>query len=97
MAEQFDGMDDAVSIITESARIYIPMDELVDFQAELKRLEKEKASVQKELDMVNGKLGNENFVSKAPAAVVEKQRQAKAQLEEKMALIEESMQKIANR
>lgn len=97
VAEQFDGMDDAVSIITESARIYIPMDELVDFQAELKRLEKEKASVQKELDMVNGKLGNENFVSKAPAAVVEKQRQAKAQLEEKMALIEESMQKIANR
>ncbi len=97
VAEQFDGMDDAVSIITESARIYIPMDELVDFQAELKRFEKEKASVQKELDMVNGKLGNENFVSKAPAAVVEKQRQAKAQLEEKMALIEESMQKIANR
>lgn len=97
VAEQFDGMDDAVSIITESARIYIPIDELVDFQAELKRLEKEKASVQKELDMVNGKLGNENFVSKAPAAVVEKQRQAKAQLEEKMALIEESMQKIANR
>lgn len=97
VAEQFDGMDDAVSIITESTRIYIPMDELVDFQAELKRLEKEKASVQKELDMVNGKLGNENFVSKAPAAVVEKQRQAKAQLEEKMALIEESMQKIANR
>ena len=97
VAEQFDGMDDAVSIITESARIYIPMDELVDFQAELKRLEKEKESVQKELDMVNGKLGNENFVSKAPAAVVEKQRQAKAQLEEKMALIEESMQKIANR
>lgn len=97
VAEHFDGMDDAVSIITESARIYIPMDELVDFKAELKRLEKEKASVQKELNMVNGKLGNENFVSKAPAAVVEKQRQAKAQLEEKMALIEESMQKIANR
>lgn len=97
VAEHFDGMDDAVSIITESARIYIPMDELVDFQAELARLEKEKTSVQKELDMVNGKLGNENFVSKAPAAVVEKQRQAKAQLEEKMALIEESIQKIANR
>lgn len=97
IAEHFDGIDDAVSIITESARIYIPMDELVDFEAELARLEKEKASVQKELDMVNGKLGNENFVSKAPAAVVEKQRQAKIQLEEKMALINESIQKIANR
>ena len=97
VAESFDGMDDAVSIITESARIYIPMDELVDFKAELARLEKEKASVQKELDFVNGKLNNENFVSKAPAAVVEKQQQAKTQLEGKMALIEESIQKISNR
>lgn len=97
VAEQFDGMDDAVSIITESARMYIPMDELVDFKAEKARLEKEKAAVQKELDFVNGKLNNENFVSKAPAAVVEGQRQAKAQLEEKMALIDESLLKIANK
>jgi len=97
VAEQFDGMDDAVSIITESARLYIPMDELVDFKAEKARLEKEKAAVQKELDFVNGKLNNENFVSKAPAAVVEGQRQAKAQLEEKMALIDESLLKIANK
>ena len=97
VAEKVDGMDDAVSIITESARIYIPMDELVDFKAELARLEKEKQAVQKELDFVNGKLNNENFVSKAPAAVVEGQRQAKAQLDEKMALIEESIQKISKK
>lgn len=94
VAEHFDGMDGAVSIITESARMYIPMDELVDFKAELARLEKEKQAVQKELAFVNGKLNNENFVSKAPAAVVEGQRQAKAQLDEKLALIEESIQKI---
>ncbi|MGN0563035.1 MAG: valine--tRNA ligase [Candidatus Fimenecus sp.] len=97
VAEKVDGMDDAVSIITESARIYIPMDELVDFKAELARLEKEKKAVQKELDFVNGKLNNENFVSKAPAAVVEGQRQTKAQLDEKMALIEESIQKISKK
>ena len=97
VAERFDGMDDAVSIITESARIYIPMDELVDFKAELARLEKEKKAVQKELDFINGKLNNENFVSKAPAAVVEGQRQAKAQLDEKLALIEESIQKISKK
>ena len=97
VAERFDGMDDAVSIITESARIYIPMDELVDFKAELARLEKEKKAVQKELDFINGKLNNENFVSKAPAAVVEGQRQAKAQLDEKLALIEESIRKISKK
>ena len=97
VAESFDGMEDAVSIITESARLYIPMDELVDFKAELARLEKEKQAVLKELAFVNGKLNNENFVSKAPAAVVEGQRQAKAQLDEKLALIEESIQKISKK
>ena len=97
VAAHFDDMDSAVSIITESARMYIPMDELVDFKAELARLNKEKAGVQKELDFVNNKLNNENFVNKAPAAVVEGQRQAKAQLEEKMALILESIEKIEKR
>ncbi len=97
IAEHFDGMEDAVSIITDGARIYIPMEELVDFKAELARLQKEKNAVQKELDMVNAKLGNARFVEKAPAAVVEGQRQAKAQLDEKMQLILESIRKIENR
>ena len=94
---KFDDMDDAVSIITESARMYIPMAELVDFQAEIARLQREKAGVEKELAMVNGKLSNENFVSKAPAAVVEGQRQAKARLEEKLALLDESLQNLEKR
>ena len=97
IAEHFDGMEDAVSIITDGARMYIPMEELVDFKAELARLQKEKNAVQKELDMVNAKLGNARFVEKAPAAVVEGQRQAKAQLDEKMQLILESIRKIENR
>ena len=94
---KFDDMDDAVSIITESARMYIPMAELVDFQAEIARLQKEKAGVEKELAMVNGKLSNENFDSKAPAAVVEGQRQSKARLEEKLALLDESLQNLEKR
>ena len=94
---KFDDMDDAVSIITESARMYIPMAELVDFQAEIARLQKEKAGVEKELAMVNGKLSNENFVSKAPAAVVEGQRQSKARLEEKLALLDESLKNLEKR
>ncbi len=94
---KFDDMDDAVSIITASARMYIPMAELVDFKAEIARLQKEKAGVEKELAMVNGKLSNENFVAKAPAAVVEGQRQSKARLEEKLALLTESLQNLEKR
>ena len=93
----FENMDDAVSIITDSARIYIPLDELVDFKAELERLNKEKAAVQKDLDFVNNKLNNKNFVDKAPAAVVEGQRKAQAAYLEKIKMLDESIAKLENR
>ncbi|MCR4563494.1 MAG: valine--tRNA ligase [Clostridiales bacterium] len=93
----FDNMDGAVSIITDSARIYIPLDELVDFKAELERLNKEKAAVQKDLDFVSNKLNNNNFVEKAPAAVVEGQRKAQAAYLEKIKMLDESIAKLENK
>ena len=97
VGEKFDGMDKAVSIITESARIYIPMDELVDFEAERERLNKEKEKLQKDIDFVNGKLNNSNFVSKAPEKVVEAQRKALCEYIEKMKLLDESLNKLINK
>ncbi len=97
VGEAFGEMDGAVSIITESARMYIPMQELVDFAAETARLNKELAGVEKELAMVEGKLSNENFVSKAPAAVVEGQRRQQAQLLEKKKLLSESLASLEKR
>lgn len=97
IGERFDGMESAVSIITESARIYIPMDELVDFKAEIERLKKEMAAVQKDLDFVSNKLNNPNFVAKAPAAVVDGQRKAQAEYIEKLSLLKESVQKLEAR
>ncbi len=89
--------DEAVAIITEDARLFIPMDELVDFKAELERLEKEKAGVLKEIAFVSGKLNNEKFVAKAPEALVNEQREKLAKYNEKLAMLEESIAKIANR
>ena len=97
VGEAFGETDGAVSIITESARMYIPMQELVDFAAETARLNKELAGVEKELAMVEGKLSNENFVSKAPAAVVEGQRRQQAQLLEKKKLLSESLASLEKR
>ena len=97
IGSKFDNMDGAVSIITDSARIYIPLDELVDFKAELERLNKEKAAVQKDLDFVNNKLNNKNFVDKAPAQVVEGQRKAQAAYLEKIKMLDESIKKLENR
>ncbi len=89
--------DEAVAIITEDARLFIPLDELVDFKAELERLEKEKAGVLKEIAFVSGKLNNEKFVAKAPEALVNEQREKLAKYTEKLNMLEESIAKIANK
>ena len=89
--------DGAVTIITADAKIYIPMDELVDFKAELERLNKEKAAVQKDIDFVSNKLNNQNFVAKAPAKLVEEQKEKLAKYTEKMNMIDEAIKKIASK
>ncbi len=93
VAEAFD-LDGAVCIVTQDAKIYIPMGELVDFEAEKARLNKELAAVQKDLDFVNAKLSNENFVAKAPANVVAAQREQAAKYAEKIAMLKESIAKL---
>lgn len=89
--------DDTVAIITEDARLFIPMDELVDFKAELERLEKEKKAVLKEIDFVSSKLNNANFVAKAPEALVNEQREKLVKYNDKLKMLEESISKISNR
>jgi len=86
VADNFD-IDGAVTVVTADAKIYIPMDELVDKAAELERLGKELTAVEKRLAQSEGKLNNQGFVSKAPAAVIEKVKGQAAKEREKIALI----------
>ena len=84
-------MPDAVTVVTDCARIFIPMDELVDKEKELARLNKEKAAVQKDIDFSSNKLNNAGFVAKAPAQQVEAEKAKLAKAQEKMAKIEQSI------
>ncbi len=84
----------AVAIVTSDAKIYIPMGELIDFEAERARLNKEKDKALKELDFIDKKLNNPGFVSKAPEAVVQGQRDAAAKLRDKVAMLDESIAKL---
>ncbi|MDE5578027.1 MAG: valine--tRNA ligase, partial [Oscillospiraceae bacterium] len=84
-------MPDAVTVVTDSARIFIPMDELVDKEKELARLNKEKAAVQKDIDFSSNKLNNQGFVAKAPAQQIEAEKAKLAKAQEKMAKIEQSI------
>ena len=82
-----------VSVVTDKARMFMPMADLVDLAAERARLEKELANAEKQLAAQNGKLANEQFVSRAPEAVVNAEREKKAKVE---ALIENLRQSLQN-
>ena len=84
--------DNAVSVVVPDAVVYLPLEDLVDLEQEKKRLEKEEERLGKEIRRAEGMLANEKFVSKAPAAKVqeereklEKYRQMLAQVKERMA------------
>ncbi len=66
--------DDAVSVVTDAATLYIPLSDIIDFEAERKRLDGELKKIEGEISRLEGKLSNEGFVAKAPAAVVEGER-----------------------
>ena len=83
-----------VSVITDNARMFMPMAELVDLEKERARMEKELANAKKQLDGQNAKLANENFVSRAPEHVVNLEREKKAKLEALIENLEDSLKKL---
>ena len=74
-----------VSVVTDNARMFMPMAELVDIEKEKARIARELENAGQQLAAQIGKLANENFVVRAPEAVVNTEREKKARLE---ALIE---------
>ena len=82
-----------VSVVTDNARMFMPMAELVDLEKEKARIEKELQNAAKQLAGQIAKLANENFVTRAPEAVVNVEREKKAKLE---ALIENLKASLVN-
>ena len=82
---------DAVSTVIHQAVIYMPFAELVDIAEEKARLEKEVDKLHKEIARASGMLNNPNFVSKAPAKVIDMERKKQADAESKIKSIEESI------
>jgi len=72
---------EAATALVGSMKVLVPLAGLIDRDAELQRLDREIERTRKDLDRARGKLGNDNFVSRAPAEVVEKERQRAGELE----------------
>ncbi len=96
IADKKDAPEDAMSAVTKSAQVFIPLEDLVDMEAEIARLTKEKDRLTSEVDRVNKKLANKGFVDKAPEKVVEAEKEKKAQYEEMLAKVEAQLEQITS-
>ena len=79
------------SVVTGDAQLYMPMGDLIDFEAERTRLGKEKKKVEDDIAFVMKKLNNPKFVDKAPENVVAAEREKADKLREHLAKLEESI------
>ncbi len=78
-----------------AVEVHVPLAGLIDLQEELGRLEKAIAKAEKDLEIVARKLGNPEFVSKAPPAVVQKENEKQVELRETLAKLTGSRERIA--
>ncbi len=93
LAENDDTPESATALVGEM-KILIPLAGLIDKDAELARLEKEIGKIQSNVDKTTAKLVNKNFVDKAPAAVVEKERARLAEMTKSIEQFKEQAEKI---
>ena len=87
-------LEGAVSAVTDSARLFIPLADLIDRDKELARLNKELAACQKDIDIISGKLNNERFMAKAPEKIVEQEKEKLVRAKERMDNINESLKAL---
>ncbi|MDD4779426.1 MAG: valine--tRNA ligase [Tissierellia bacterium] len=86
--------EDTASSVIDGTEIYLPLADLIDYEKEIERLEKEKTKLQSELDRVNKKLSNEKFMSKAPENVVNEEREKLIKYESMMEKVIERLQSL---
>ncbi|MGM0897209.1 MAG: valine--tRNA ligase [Bacillota bacterium] len=91
-----DAPEKSMSAVVSGAELFMPLEGLIDIEEELKRLQKELDKWAKEVKLVQGKLSNERFVSKAPEAVVAEERKKEADYLEKHATVEKRMEELKN-
>lgn len=74
--------EDNISVVLNKSEAFLPLKDLIDYEKEIERLEKEKEKLEGEIKRVVGKLSNEGFVAKAPAKVVEEEKEKQKKYED---------------
>ncbi|MGV8145939.1 MAG: valine--tRNA ligase [Alkaliphilus sp.] len=89
--------NDAVSVVIDGAELFLPLDELIDFEKEIERLNKEKDKLESEIKRVKGKLSNEGFVKKAPAQLIEEEKKKEVKFRNILNKVIERIESLQNR
>lgn len=79
--------EEVMSAVVAGAEVFIPLDDIMDYEAELERLRKEKKKLEGEVKRVAGKLSNKGFISKAPEKVVNEEKEKQVRYEEMLAKV----------
>lgn len=87
-------LDNAATIVLEQMKIYLPLDGLIDYGAELDKLTKELENAKQEVDRAEKKLANKGFTDKAPAAVVQKEEEKLEANKKLMAEVEQTIEEV---
>ncbi len=88
---------DAVSVVVQGGELFIPLEDLIDFEKEYERLIKEKAKLESEVQRVDKKLSNEGFVKKAPAHLIEEEKQKQIKYKEMLNTVLERLEDVKGR
>jgi len=84
----------SATALLEQASIYVPLEGVVDFNAEARRLEKEMRKINTELKTVTSKLENKNFMTKAPEQIVSQVEIKQKNLLEREAKLKSNIERI---
>ncbi|NBG89494.1 valine--tRNA ligase [Isachenkonia alkalipeptolytica] len=88
---------DAVSAVVEGIDLFIPLEDLLDIEKELKRLGEEKKKYQKEVKRAEGKLQNQGFIKKAPESLVEEEKEKVEKYRKMLKTIEDRLNQLQRR
>ncbi|MGI2326449.1 valine--tRNA ligase [Planococcus sp. YIM B11945] len=94
IGQNIEAPEKSMSAVVSGAELFMPLEGLIDIDAELARLNKELEKWAKEVKLVQGKLSNERFVSKAPEAVVAEERKKEADYLEKHSTVEKRIEEL---
>jgi valyl-tRNA synthetase len=94
VSEKSEVPEETMSAVVDGAEIFVPLDDLMDYEAELARLKKEKERLEGEVARVDGKLSNKGFVDKAPQKLVDEEKEKKVRYEDMLSKVNLRLEQV---